>query len=206
MDEAQQILRCVYASARSRLPRPYSARRGRREQMVVCSFLTVPRCFCASDVCLSAIFARFADLALKVLEESLAVEKPDDQVQGRTDGLDFCIERECTRRCFWLIQCMSWISGIYIYKPMRPRSLEMTKKIRLPIDETTFDLAAHWSSASEYCLQPPRSPIAYIVYAAVEYLHARAPTTRYASQFGHVLRILSIYQTVQNVIGIYSSH
>lgn len=36
---------------------------------------------------------------------------------------------------------------------------------------------------------------------AVEYLHARAPTTRYASQFGHVLRILSIYQTVQNVVG-----
>lgn len=91
-----------------------------------------------------------ADLALKVLEESLAVEKSDDQVKGRTDGLDFCIERECTRRCFWLIQCMSWISGIYIYKPMRPRSLEMTKKIRLPIDETTFDLAAHWSSASEW--------------------------------------------------------
>lgn len=81
------------------------------------------------------------------------MEKPDDQVQGRTDGLDFCIERECTRRCFWLIQCMSWISGIYIYKPMRPRSLEMTKKIRLPIDETTFDLAAHWSSASEWPLQ-----------------------------------------------------
>ena len=77
------------------------------------------------------------------------MDKPDDQVKGRTDGLDFCIERECTRRCFWLIQCMSWISGIYIYKPMRPRSLELTKKIRLPIDETTFDLAAHWSSASE---------------------------------------------------------
>ncbi|KZT65657.1 hypothetical protein DAEQUDRAFT_768711 [Daedalea quercina L-15889] len=126
---------------------------------------------------------KYFDLALKVLEESLEVEKPDDQVQGLTDGdLDFCIERECTRRCFWLVQCMGWISGIYIYKPVRPRSLEMTKKIRLPIDETTFDLAAHWNSAT------------------VEFLHLRAPTTRYASQFGHVLRILSIYQTVQNVV------
>ncbi|TFY68498.1 hypothetical protein EVJ58_g964 [Rhodofomes roseus] len=125
---------------------------------------------------------RAADLALKVLEESLEVEKSDDQVRGRTDDLDFCIERECTRRCFWLIQCMSWISGIYIYKPVRPRSVDMTKKVRLPIDETTFDLAAHWNSAT------------------VEYLHVQAPTTRYASQFGHVLRILSIYQTVQNVI------
>ncbi|KAH9839837.1 uncharacterized protein C8Q71DRAFT_830386 [Rhodofomes roseus] len=125
---------------------------------------------------------KYFDLALKVLEESLEVEKPDDQVRGRTDDLDFCIERECTRRCFWLIQCMSWISGIYIYKPVRPRSVDMTKKVRLPIDETTFDLAAHWNSAT------------------VEYLHVQAPTTRYASQFGHVLRILSIYQTVQNVI------
>ena len=133
------------------------------------------------------------------------MDKPDDQVKGRTEGLDFCIERECTRRCFWLIQCMSWISGIYIYKPMRPRSLELTEKIRLPIDETTFDLAAHWSSASESRPRLLRRAVAHMVHAAVEHLHAPAPTTRYASQFGHVLRILSIYQTVQNVIGVYLS-
>ena len=39
---------------------------------------------------------------------------------------------------------------------------------------------------------------------ASEYLRRPAPRTRYASQFGHVLRILEIYHTVESVLGVSS--
>ncbi|CCM02433.1 uncharacterized protein FIBRA_04532 [Fibroporia radiculosa] len=130
---------------------------------------------------------KYFDLALRVLEESLEVHVSDDQVRRPAaspppDSLDTYIERECTRRCFWLIQCMGWINAIYTYRPMRPRSVEMMATMRLPIDETTFDLAVHWNSATS------------------EFLHVPAPRTRYASHFGHVCRILSIYTNVQNAL------
>ncbi len=98
-----------------------------------------------------ALLAPTADLALRLLEESLEVHKPDDEVQHTpsSPSVDFYIERECARRCFWLIQVMGWINGIYTYRPMRPRSVQLMESIRLPVDETTFELAAHWSSASE---------------------------------------------------------
>lgn len=79
---------------------------------------------------------------------------PDDKARRPAsptppDSLDMYIERECSRRCFWLIQLMGWINAIYTYRPLRPRCVEMMATVRLPIDETTFDLAVHWHSASE---------------------------------------------------------
>ncbi|PCH44218.1 hypothetical protein WOLCODRAFT_138836 [Wolfiporia cocos MD-104 SS10] len=130
---------------------------------------------------------KYFDLALRVLEESLEIHIPDERWRRTAsppapDALDTYIARECARRCFWLIQCMGWINAIYTYRPMRPRSVEMMTTVRLPIDETTFELAANWSSATS------------------EYLHVAAPRTRYASQFGHVCRILSIYTDVQAAV------
>ncbi|KZT10066.1 uncharacterized protein LAESUDRAFT_645649 [Laetiporus sulphureus 93-53] len=132
---------------------------------------------------------KYFDLALRLLEESLEVHKPDDEVQHTpsSPSVDLYIERECARRCFWLIQVMGWINGIYTYRPMRPRSVQLMESIRLPVDETTFELAAHWSAATK------------------EFLHAPAPRTRYASQFGHVCRILSIYANVQAVVAMSES-
>lgn len=132
---------------------------------------------------------KYFDLALRVLEESLEVHVPDDKARRPAsptppDSLDMYIERECSRRCFWLIQLMGWINAIYTYRPLRPRCVEMMATVRLPIDETTFDLAVHWHSATS------------------EFIHAPAPRTRYASQFGHVLRILSLYSTVQAVVAM----
>ncbi|GBE86576.1 hypothetical protein SCP_0904550 [Sparassis crispa] len=129
---------------------------------------------------------RYFDLALQLLEESLSVHKPDEPINSAlsqsasSDSLNVYIERECTRRCFWMIQCMDWVSGIYIYRPMRPRNVELMHYVRLPIDETNFELTVHSNSAT------------------TEYLHVPAPCTRYASEFGHLCRILSIYQSLQS--------
>lgn len=84
--------------------------------------------------------------------------------------------------------------------------VELADLVRLPIDETTFELASLTSSASEYqheiaCRHTDRvGP-----FLACEYLRHAAPRTRYASQFGHVLRILEIYHNVEAVLGVFVS-
>ena len=65
-----------------------------------------------------------------------------------TDALMDFIDRECTRRCFWLIELMAWISNIYTHRDVRPRMAELADVVRLPIDETTFELTSVTSSAS----------------------------------------------------------
>lgn len=85
-----------------------------------------------------------SDLAMQVLEDALEVHRRDTPSDLATfsavEARQYIIERECTRRCFWLIQCMHWINGIYTYRPMRPRCGELMKVIPLPIDEDSFEL------------------------------------------------------------------
>ncbi|OCH93645.1 hypothetical protein OBBRIDRAFT_885316 [Obba rivulosa] len=133
---------------------------------------------------------RYFDLALQVLEESLEVHQPDSVILARALALDtnILIERECTRRCFWLIQLMGWINGIYTYKPLRPRSIDLMRHVPLPADETTFELTVH------------------SVATRPEFLHEAAPRTRYASQFGHLCRILSIYRELQTSLAMEDLH
>ena len=113
------------------------------------------------------------------------------------------IERECTRRCFWLVQLMAWVSHIYTHREVKPRMVQLADVVRLPIDETTFELASLSSSASEWAGTRLVRRDADLVgcLLASEYLRRPAPRTRYASQFGHVLRILEIYHTVESVLG-----
>lgn len=88
-----------------------------------------------------------------MLEGSLEVHHSDNATPPsptNSEALIDFIDRECTRRCFWLIQIMAWISNIYTRKPIRPRMAELAELVRLPIDETTFELAMLSSSASEY--------------------------------------------------------
>ncbi|OSD03104.1 hypothetical protein PYCCODRAFT_1410100 [Trametes coccinea BRFM310] len=128
---------------------------------------------------------RYFELALQVLEGSLEVHQSDNTAPPSptdADALIEFIERECTRRCFWLIQTLAWISYIYTRKPILPRMFELADLVRLPIDETTFELAVLSSSATS------------------EYLRRPAPRTRYASQWGHTCRILEIYHNVESIL------
>lgn len=87
-----------------------------------------------------------------MLEGSLEVQRADNAAPpspSHTDGVMHFIDRECTRRCFWLIQLIAWISNIYTHKGVPPRMAELADEVRLPIDETTFDLASLSSSASK---------------------------------------------------------
>ncbi|KAI0792118.1 hypothetical protein C8Q75DRAFT_714655 [Abortiporus biennis] len=127
---------------------------------------------------------RYFDLALQILEETLDITKPDYVLPSSgplSPGARTSVtERECIRRCFWLIEAMQWINGIYTYKPLRPRTAELIKLVRLPCDETSFELVVPVQTA--------------------EYLHTPAPRTKYASQFGHMCRVLYMYHTLEAVI------
>ena len=92
----------------------------------------------------TTFFFAFLDLALQVLEDALEVHRRESSSVLATlsaiEARQYIIERECTRRCFWLVQCMQWINGIYTYRPMRPRCMELMKVIPLPVDEDSFEL------------------------------------------------------------------
>ena len=173
------------------------------------------------------------DLALQLLEEALVVSRPDYQLSTTlppAEARQFITERECIRRCFWLVQTMCWINGIYTYRPMRPRSVDLMRIVRLPVDEMSFELAktpepGEWVSflmpigimmltplfllfrdravpvMSLFPFPPPLICCALSDSPCVEFLHVPAPRTKTASQFGHVCRMLSMYQQLQTILG-----
>ena len=95
-----------------------------------------------------------------MLEGSLEVQRADDSVPpspNDAEGILRFVARECTRRCFWLIQTMEWISNIYTHRGVKPRLVELADVVRLPIDEAIFELTSLTSSASTY-FAPTLSP------------------------------------------------
>ena len=141
-----------------------------------------------------------------MLEGSLEVQRPDETVPpspNDSEGILRFIDRECTRRCFWLIQTMEWISDIYTHRGVKPRMVELADVVRLPIDEAIFELTSLTSSASGCFHITLAHPPLILVCLAVEYLRRPAPRTRYASQYGHMLRILEIMDNVEKILGAY---
>ncbi|KAM5534191.1 hypothetical protein V8D89_012098, partial [Ganoderma adspersum] len=128
---------------------------------------------------------RYLELVFQILEGSLEVQCVDNSNPPSPmdpAALMKFIDRECTRHCFWLISFIRWLTYIYTHHHVPPRMAELADRMRLPIDETTFELASVTNSAT------------------CEYLCRPAPQTMYASQFGHVLRILEIYHNVEAVL------
>ena len=88
------------------------------------------------------------DLAMQFLEGTLQLTQPDAALAPNLGPApapsrlrDHTVERECVRRCFWLVQTMCWINGIYTFRPLRPRSAELVRAVRLPAEEAGFELA-----------------------------------------------------------------
>ncbi|KAK7686397.1 hypothetical protein QCA50_010621 [Cerrena zonata] len=125
---------------------------------------------------------QYFDLALQILEDQLDISSNDKVLSPSPPGPNraYSIERECTRRCFWVIQTMGWINGIYTFKPMRPRSVELMRGVRLPCDETSFELG--------------------MTNQGLEFMHTPGPRSKHASQFGHLCRVLSMYQAFETAL------
>ena len=98
---------------------------------------------------------------MQFLEGTLQVTQPDEVLAASVPAgnmRDFTVERECVRRCFWVVQTMFLINGIYTYRPLRPRTVELVRKIRLPVDENSFELARITSQPGEPPISPPLPP------------------------------------------------
>ncbi|PPQ68586.1 hypothetical protein CVT25_005429 [Psilocybe cyanescens] len=117
------------------------------------------------------------DIALQIVE-GLGVHSPEHPKLTPVPSPEYVeasIEHESTRRIFWLIHVLDLLASIFFKKPTTFADGEL--RLRLPVDETNFELGA-------YSTLP-------------EYLYLPAVRTQYSSEFGHLIRILSIYAKIE---------
>ncbi|KAI9464267.1 hypothetical protein F5148DRAFT_188149 [Russula earlei] len=117
-------------------------------------------------------------LALSILKEDLHVHDEYHSCLASTPTTCFeldAIARECARRAFWYIRLMHLTTFTYFHIVVPPLHLDL--KLRLPVDEASFEFGAHNSQS--------------------EYLHLPAPRTQYVSEYGHLLRIASLHARLE---------
>ncbi|KAG5724925.1 60S acidic ribosomal protein P2-alpha [Termitomyces sp. T112] len=122
--------------------------------------------------------SRYHDLAIQLIE-SLNVYQHDYPTLTPVPSPEFIqasIEREAVRRMFWIIHFLDNLACIYFKKPMQGLS-EHGRRLRLPVDETTFELGVHSTLP--------------------EYLYLPAVRMQYSSEFGHLIRVVTIYAKVE---------
>lgn len=86
---------------------------------------------------------RRADLALQIVK-GLGVNSPDHLLLTPLPSPEFIqssVERESLRRVFWLIQMLDVMIAIYFKRPLITSECDL--RVRLPADETSFELAVH---------------------------------------------------------------
>lgn len=137
------------------------------------------------------------DLALEIVE-SLNVYQLDYPTLTPVPSPEFIqasIEREALRRVFWLIHLMDVLAHIFFKKPML-KLREQGVRLRLPADETSFELG--------FSTLPGKSPsfgdsvgLNYYICPGIEYLYLPAVRTQYSSEFGHLIRVLTIYAKIE---------
>ncbi|EPQ56794.1 hypothetical protein GLOTRDRAFT_105364 [Gloeophyllum trabeum ATCC 11539] len=118
---------------------------------------------------------KYHDLALGIVE-NLGVYKPDNPVitpMPSAEHVHSSIERECTRRVFWFIYLLELLRQTYSHRSMMLRPEGQDLSMRLPVDETSFELAVH-------------------ITLPAEYLHFPPPRMPYTSEFGHIIRVTKI--------------
>lgn len=97
------------------------------------------------------------------------------------DMLDQWISSECHRRTFWVLYVLESLSSAFTSRPMTFKDSQL--KVRLPVDEASFEFGLRGESSSEY-LQFPMP-------------QAKPSST---GEFGHLVRVTWIYTTVMNQI------
>ncbi|KAJ7890675.1 hypothetical protein B0H14DRAFT_2690299 [Mycena olivaceomarginata] len=125
--------------------------------------------------------SRYRDLALQVVQ-ALGVLTSDHPVSAAiptADSISASIERECVRRVFWVIHIMDLLQ--VSLHTQRPVSLSDTQlRLRLPVDETSFELAVH-STSPEYLYLPP-------------------VRQTWLSELGHFIRIFSLFAQTEQIL------
>ena len=160
--------------------------------------------------------------------EALGVHSPEHPTLTPVPSPEFIsasLEREAIRRIFWYIHLIDVKASIYFKKPITFTAAEL--RLRLPVDETSFELGVHStlpgmfrtsfvsfflshlgahtvtaSISMESILSRIPSFQCHILtpFRYTEYLHLPAVRTQYASEFGHLIRIITIYAKVELIM------
>ena len=139
---------------------------------------------------------RFRALSLQLIE-AMNVHTPEHPLITPVPSaalINESIERECVRRIFWMIYIMDctrsiyfgWQGGAHISASSKAPSIgggvlgfsEAELRLRLPVDETSFELGTVHQSLPEYLYLP-------------------AVRTHYASEMGHLVRVITICQKIE---------
>lgn len=124
--------------------------------------------------------SRYRDLALQIVQE-LGVHHSEHSAisPGPTvDVIHVSIERESVRRIFWAIHLLDLHMSMYTLRPVSLSGNEL--RIRLPVDETSFELAVHATTP--------------------EYLHVLPVRKHRVSELGHLIQIMSLYAEVEQIL------
>jgi hypothetical protein len=160
--------------------------------------------------------------------EALGVHSPEHPTLTPVPSPEFIsasLEREAIRRIFWYIHLIDVKASIYFKKPITFTAAEL--RLRLPVDETSFELGVHstlpgmfrtslvsfflshlgaHTVAASICIECTLSRIPCLrchiltPFRYTEYLHLPAVRTQYASEFGHLIRIITIYAKVELIM------
>ncbi|KAJ7224374.1 fungal-specific transcription factor domain-containing protein [Mycena pura] len=125
--------------------------------------------------------SRYRDLALQILQ-SLGLHNSENPVATNSvlsaDFIHASIERECVRRIFWVIHIMELQDSLYTQRPVLLSDSQL--QLRLPVDETSFELAVY---------SPPP-----------ECLYLLSGRTQSGSELGHFVRILHLYAQTEQIL------
>jgi len=123
--------------------------------------------------------SRYRDLALQIVQ-ALDIHTSEHPVSTpvTADFIQASIERECVRRIFWVIYILDLQVSLYTQRPVSLSDAQL--RLRLPVDETSFELAVH-STLPEYLYLPP-------------------VRTHWVSELGHFIRIFSLFAQTEQIL------
>ncbi|KAL1661211.1 fungal-specific transcription factor domain-containing protein [Schizophyllum commune] len=121
---------------------------------------------------------RYHDLNFQVCDR-LGVHSNEDPprpaLSSASAHTEAAINRECLRRVYWLMYLLDILVSVYVRGPRH--WLTADPRLRLPCDETAFEMAVGTTPA--------------------EYLYLPPPQTENASEIGHLIRVATIWAELE---------
>ncbi|CAE6382396.1 unnamed protein product [Rhizoctonia solani] len=125
-------------------------------------------------------FQIMKDLGVSTMDDPANVALSSSSTPER-DTFEQWISAECHRRTFWILYVLESLSSAFASRPMTFKDSQL--KVRLPVDEASFEFGLRGENAPEY-LQFPMSQT----------------KTSSTGELGHLVRVTWIYSTVMSQI------
>jgi len=144
------------------------------------------------------------DIATKILFETLDIASPESpplSAKPTIQEMTRMTERECARRCYWIVYFLHVLSTACTRNVRRFSAENML--MRLPVDETSFELGIQSQTPGKISpligAELLSADVFFVFYP--EYLDEMAPKTNYVSEFGHLTRITALFSQMEDAVG-----